>query len=95
MVLSESALLGLWFGWSMAAHYWLLYWSTLTWALLVLSWVDELVRVARQLAASRTLGVGAVILLQQVPAVKGLTLDFVDAFAVYFGCFMLVKSAVA
>ena len=80
IVLLASAFLAAFF----APMLWI--WTALVTGMLAVAWAADFAKLMRQLSGAKGLGVGAVIFLQQMPALQLLAVDFIDAFAVYFSC---------
>lgn len=61
-------------------------WVFVTVLILFVAWFGEFLKMLRQLKSSKTVGVAAVLMLQQMPNLRALAVDFFDAGAVYFVC---------
>lgn len=91
IIFFESVVLGLAFGAQPQPAPWLLYWALVTALLVSVAWWAELSKMVRQLWASKTIGVGVVLLLQQAPIAQAICVEWLDAFAVFLICFVFVK----
>jgi hypothetical protein len=92
LLLFCSFLLGLWFGAEAPnSSYKLLYWNVLMGLICMVAYLNELIKLIKQLLGSKTMGVLLVILLQQVPLLQQTFFDLIDSFSVYYVTFVVAK----